>query len=480
MDKKKYFFKIIIPNFNNYIYIKKCLDSVLNQTFTDWHCIIVDDLSTDKSDRIAEIYTKRYPDKFTFLRMEEKGYAGAARNLGLKQNIFSEYTIFLDSDDWFYNNESLNQLFNNTKNYPDIIISNFYTLKEQKLKEYKHIKNIKDVLFNGVQPYKFCIKSIFDYVKFKENRSKNNDMIWGVRLFDVIDDKNVVYLDTPIIVYNQDSINSCQNSTNKNNIIHIESQYNLIDDLLKETYKKNYCLEFKDKTIENYQKMFQNFSTKIDINKLFENSFVISIDDEKLKKFYKIFSKQFKNIQLPKHFNGSRDKRLTSVQNCTRSHLNIIKKAKSLNLPYVMIFEDDAYPCNNINTLFQKYLQFIPPNIKLLLLGWSNHSQLKQFYRKPQSFDKHINKIETIISGSHSYIIFKSGYDEYINYINKTINATADCQIFYNLQPGYILNKPLFIQYSDKKSMNGHIGYIYYGDNIKPPENFPEISFYNL
>jgi hypothetical protein len=78
-------------------------------------------------------------------------------------------------------------------------------------------------------------------------------------------------------------------------------------------------------------------------------------------------------------------------------------------------------------------------------LGWSNHSQLKEFYKKPQSFKNHINKIETIISGSHSYILFKSAYDDYINYMSNNINATADCNIFYILQPGYILNKPLFI-----------------------------------
>jgi hypothetical protein len=43
-------------------------------------------------------------------------------------------------------------------------------------------------------------------------------------------------------------------------------------------------------TLDKYQKMFQKFSTKININDLFKNSYVISIDDNKLKNFYKIFS----------------------------------------------------------------------------------------------------------------------------------------------------------------------------------------------
>lgn len=133
MDKKKYFFKIIIPNFNNYIYIKKCLDSVLNQTFTDWHCIIVDDLSTDKSDRIAEIYAKRYPNKFTFLRMEEKGHEGGCRNKGIEYPIDCEYYYFIDSDDYLYTNESLNIMFKNVINdKPDILLFNIMQLKKDK------------------------------------------------------------------------------------------------------------------------------------------------------------------------------------------------------------------------------------------------------------------------------------------------------------------------------------------------------------
>ena len=67
MDKA--FFKIVVPNYNNFIYIKKCLDSVLNQTFKDYICIIVDDLSTDRSPDIAKIYAKRYPDRFRFVQL---------------------------------------------------------------------------------------------------------------------------------------------------------------------------------------------------------------------------------------------------------------------------------------------------------------------------------------------------------------------------------------------------------------------------
>lgn len=48
MDKKA-FFKIVVPNYNNFSCINKCLDSILNQTFQDWFCVVVDDLSTDES-----------------------------------------------------------------------------------------------------------------------------------------------------------------------------------------------------------------------------------------------------------------------------------------------------------------------------------------------------------------------------------------------------------------------------------------------
>jgi glycosyltransferase involved in cell wall biosynthesis len=60
--KNKRFFKLIVVNYNNYIYIKKCFDSIKNQTFKDFICIIVDDVSSDKSPNIAKIYEKRYPE----------------------------------------------------------------------------------------------------------------------------------------------------------------------------------------------------------------------------------------------------------------------------------------------------------------------------------------------------------------------------------------------------------------------------------
>ncbi len=49
----KSFFKIIVPNFNNYVYIKKSLESLASQTFSDYICVVVDDMSTDMSPMIA-------------------------------------------------------------------------------------------------------------------------------------------------------------------------------------------------------------------------------------------------------------------------------------------------------------------------------------------------------------------------------------------------------------------------------------------
>ena len=98
-------FSVIVPLYNKAPYVKKALDSVISQTFSDWECIIVDDGSTDNSAIICEKYLK---DKFEtinlkleirILRQPNSGVA-KARNVGV-ENSQGEYLCFLDADDWW-------------------------------------------------------------------------------------------------------------------------------------------------------------------------------------------------------------------------------------------------------------------------------------------------------------------------------------------------------------------------------------------
>ena len=90
-------FSIIIPVFNVEPYLAACLDSALNQTYTDVEVICVNDGSTDNSFSILEEYKKQYP-QITLLSQGNKGLS-AARNAGLRVAT-GDYILFLDSDDW--------------------------------------------------------------------------------------------------------------------------------------------------------------------------------------------------------------------------------------------------------------------------------------------------------------------------------------------------------------------------------------------
>jgi glycosyltransferase involved in cell wall biosynthesis len=90
-------FSIIIPVFNVEPYLAACLDSALNQTYTDVEVICVNDGSTDNSLSILEEYKKQY-QQITLLSQENKGLS-AARNAGLRVAT-GDYILFLDSDDW--------------------------------------------------------------------------------------------------------------------------------------------------------------------------------------------------------------------------------------------------------------------------------------------------------------------------------------------------------------------------------------------
>ena len=90
---------IIIPMYNVEKYLRRCLDSVQNQTFSDWQAICVDDGSPDNSGKIAEEYAAR--DKRFVVVHKENGGLSDARNAGMPYAT-GEYVMFLDSDDFIH------------------------------------------------------------------------------------------------------------------------------------------------------------------------------------------------------------------------------------------------------------------------------------------------------------------------------------------------------------------------------------------
>ena len=89
---------IVIPVYNIEKYLPICLDSIINQTFTDFEVICVNDGSKDNSLKILEEYAKR--DFRIKVISQENGGSGSARNNGLK-NAQGKYIQFLDGDDYF-------------------------------------------------------------------------------------------------------------------------------------------------------------------------------------------------------------------------------------------------------------------------------------------------------------------------------------------------------------------------------------------
>ena len=91
---------IIIPVYNVAPYIKRCLQSVVDQTYTDLECILVDDCGSDNSVEVAKEFIKDYSGNitFSFLSHDRNRGQSAARNTALKYAT-GEYVFFLDSDD---------------------------------------------------------------------------------------------------------------------------------------------------------------------------------------------------------------------------------------------------------------------------------------------------------------------------------------------------------------------------------------------
>jgi len=108
------FFSIIVPVYNRRHLIKPVIDSVLNQSYTDFELLLVDDGSTDNA---GEFISGQYKDKRVRYFYKNNEERAAARNLGLDK-ASGNYAVFLDSDD-LMESSYLSTLADIIKAYPD-------------------------------------------------------------------------------------------------------------------------------------------------------------------------------------------------------------------------------------------------------------------------------------------------------------------------------------------------------------------------
>jgi glycosyltransferase involved in cell wall biosynthesis len=98
MPTEKIKISIITPAHNEAGHIAECIESVLNQTYSNFEMIVADDASRDDTASIAEAYSAS-DERIKLIRMQENGGAATARNAALDASA-GDFLLFLDADDW--------------------------------------------------------------------------------------------------------------------------------------------------------------------------------------------------------------------------------------------------------------------------------------------------------------------------------------------------------------------------------------------
>lgn len=175
---------IITPCYNSSKFLQQTIDSVLNQTFTDWEWLITDDKSTDNS---VEIIRKVNDERIKLTVAEKNGGAGHARNLSLEKAT-GRFITFLDADDFWEPNFLEEMVSFMKKENAELAYSNYSRCDENLIPKIDDFKADKNVTFNNL--LKTCrlslLSSMYDSQRvgkeFFPERSKREDHVMWLNL----------------------------------------------------------------------------------------------------------------------------------------------------------------------------------------------------------------------------------------------------------------------------------------------------------
>ena len=235
---------IIVPVYNVEKYIGKCLDSLVNQTLKDIEIIIINDGSTDGSQKIIDKYKKKYPKLIKSYIKDNRGQ-GPARNFGLEK-AEGKYIGYVDSDDYVKLN-MYEKLYNiAVKTNADVVITRDSKLKEAGfVHENYFIKEFEDKKENAF----FGNMGVCNKIYRKDLITNNNILFKEKKWYEdfaftlkvLINAKNIeYYLDESLYYYLERSGSTMNNSNIKRNLEIIDACDDIIDYLRKNKLYKEY------------------------------------------------------------------------------------------------------------------------------------------------------------------------------------------------------------------------------------------------
>ena len=245
---------IIIPIYNVEAYLSACVDKVLNQTYQNLEIILVDDGSPDNCPQMCDKYALE--DSRIKVIHKENGGLSDARNAGIDAAT-GDYIVFIDSDDYWYGNNVLEELINVAiETDADVINfgnSVFYEDNKQILKwlpdvKYENsIQNIDEVTRSHAYISSACMKFMKAYLVKNNPRFEkgvlSEDIVWSANI--LAQANKFVSVKKPYYCYRQRS-NSISKTLNSKSCIDLAHAINTCVEIANKAnqYKKAAILRY--------------------------------------------------------------------------------------------------------------------------------------------------------------------------------------------------------------------------------------------
>lgn len=225
---------IIVPIYNVEIYLEKCINSILNQTLSDFELIMVNDGSTDRSGEICDKYGMI--DSRIKIIHKKNGGLSSARNAGLDV-ARGEYIGFVDSDDYIDKQMYEKMIEKSIKSNSDIVICDMkYNLNGKDISQTQFkdfgimnrnealIKYFNHRYFKSHAQNKIYKKELFNNIRFPEGKLFEDVAVFYKLLYK---SRRISFINEKLYIYNQGNSNSITKKCINN------KHFDLIDNALE-------------------------------------------------------------------------------------------------------------------------------------------------------------------------------------------------------------------------------------------------------